>query len=89
MYYYYYIALFEAPGTVVQALQECHQASVQAPQHVSGKVKVHGRKTWQIPVGVMQIIAATCSEHYSDTTVLFEPLDSALPAGLLASPALV
>lgn len=36
-----------------------------------------------------QIMAATCSEQYSDSTVLFEPLDAGLPAGLLASPALV
>ncbi|XP_035796548.1 retrovirus-related Pol polyprotein from transposon 412 [Amphiprion ocellaris] len=37
----------------------------------------------------MQIVAATCSEQYSGNTVSFEPLDSGLPAGLLASPALV
>lgn len=48
-----------------------------------------GRKVWRIPGGVMKIVAATCSEHYSGTTVLFEPLDSGLLAGLLASPALV
>ena len=37
----------------------------------------------------MKIVAATCSEVFSESTVLFEPLDSGLPAGLLASPALV
>lgn len=37
----------------------------------------------------MKTIAATCSEQYSGCAVLFEPLDSGLPAGLLASPALV
>ncbi len=37
----------------------------------------------------MKIITATCSEQYSGGTVLFEPLESGLPAGLLASPALV
>lgn len=35
----------------------------------------------------MKIVAATCSEQYSGTTVLFESLDSGQPAGLLASPA--
>ncbi|KAL0185385.1 hypothetical protein M9458_021082, partial [Cirrhinus mrigala] len=37
----------------------------------------------------MKIITATCSEQCSGGTVLFEPLESGLPAGLLASPALV
>lgn len=37
----------------------------------------------------MKIVAATCSEQFSGSTVLFEPLDSGLPSGLLASPALV
>lgn len=37
----------------------------------------------------MKLVAATCSSQYSSGTVLFEPLDSGLPAGLLASPALV
>ncbi|XP_049909748.1 retrovirus-related Pol polyprotein from transposon 412 [Epinephelus moara] len=37
----------------------------------------------------MKIVAATCSEQYSGSTVLFEPLDAGLPAGLLASPTLV
>ena len=82
-------SVFEAPEAVVQALQKCHQASVNAPQHVSGRVQVRGRKAWRIPGGMMKVVAATCSELYSGTTVLFEPLDSGLPAGLLASPALV
>ena len=37
----------------------------------------------------MKIVAATCSEQYSQASVLFEPSESGLPAGLLASPALV
>lgn len=37
----------------------------------------------------MKIVAATCLEQYSGTTVFFETLDSGLPAGLLASPAFV
>lgn len=79
----------EGPESVLQALQKCHQASVQASQPASSKVKVRGRRAWRIPGGVMKIVAATCSEHHSGTSVLFEPLDSGLPAGLLASPALV
>lgn len=47
----------EAPESVVQALQKCHQASVQAPQEASGKVKVRGRKACCIPGGVMKIVA--------------------------------
>ncbi|XP_042338496.1 uncharacterized protein LOC121939556, partial [Plectropomus leopardus] len=89
------LALFDlpsvskAPEPIVQALQGCHQASVRPPQEASGRVKVRGRKACRIPGGMMKMVAATCSEQYSCSTVLFEPLDSGLPAGLLASPALV
>lgn len=41
------------------------------------------------PSSTIKLVAATCSSHYSSGTVLFEPLDSDLLAGLLASPALV
>lgn len=34
-------------------------------------------------------MAATCSVQYANGTVFFEPPESGLPAGLLASPALV
>lgn len=91
----YGLALFdlpmvsEAPWSVVQALQRCHQATAQAPLQVLGKVKVRGRAAWRILGGTMKIVAATCSSQYSGTTALFEPLDTGLPAGLLASPALV
>ncbi|KAK0153282.1 hypothetical protein N1851_005015 [Merluccius polli] len=78
----------EAPKPVMQALQKCHQASVK-PDQSAGKVKVRGKSACRIPGGVMKIVVATCSEQYSGSTVLFEPLDSGLPAGLLASPALV
>lgn len=53
-----------------------------------GRVKLR-KRAWRIPGGVMKIVAATCSEQFSGTSMLFEPLDSGLPAGLLASPALV
>lgn len=76
----------EAPKLVAQALQKCHEASVLVDQG-AGNVKVWGKKAWQIPGGTMKIVAATCLEQYSGTTVHFESLDSGLPAGLLASPA--
>ena len=88
------LALFDLPVVsgalkcVVQALQKCHQANVEIDQS-AGKVKVCGKRACRIPDGVLKIIAATCSEQYSGSTVLFEPLDYGLPAGLLASPALV
>ncbi len=37
----------------------------------------------------MKLVVMTCSAQYSSGTVLFEPLDSGLPAGLLASPSSV
>ncbi len=39
--------------------------------------------------GMMKLVAAISSECYSSGTVLFEPPEMGLPAGLLASPALV
>lgn len=83
------VCVAEAPKPVVKALQQCHHASDQASLDIPGKVKVRGKKGWQIPGGVMKIVAATCSEQYSGSTVLFEPSDVGLPAGLLASPSLV
>lgn len=79
----------EAPNLVTQALQQCHKASAQAPHCTTGRVKVWGRKPCRIPGGTMKLVAANCSVQYSGTSVLFKPLDSGLPAGLLASPALV
>ena len=79
----------EAPESVTQALQKCHQASGSPPQHVAGQVKIRGKKACRIPGGTMKLVAATCSKQYSGTSVLFEPSESGLPAGLLASPALV
>lgn len=78
-----------APEFVTQALQKCHQVGGKAPRGASGQVKVRGGRTWRIPGGTMKIVAATCSELYSGTSALFEPSESGLPAGLLASPALV
>nr|XP_043898190.1 uncharacterized protein LOC122779681 [Solea senegalensis] len=79
----------EAPKSVVQALQRCHQASLTSSSDAIGKVKLRGKKAFRIFGGTMQLVPATCSAQHSGTTVLFEPLDRGLPAGLLASPALV
>lgn len=79
----------KAPKPVVQALQWCHRVSAQALQDSPGRAKVRGKKAWRIPGGVMKVVAATCSVQFSGPTVLFEPLEFGLPAGLLASPALV
>lgn len=89
------LALFElsfvtqAPRPITQALQKCHQVTTQIPPELMVKVKVRGNRAHRIPGGVIKIVAVTCSEQCSDTTVLFEPLDCGLPAGLLASPSLV
>lgn len=37
----------------------------------------------------MKVVAATCSGHFAGETVLFEPPETGLPAGLLASAALM
>lgn len=79
----------EAPTPVVQALQRCHQASPSPPADVFSKVKLHGKKASRIFGGTMQLVPTTCSWHRSGTSVLFEPSERGLPAGLLASPALV
>lgn len=83
------VCISDAPQPVVQALQQCHHAGARASSATPGIVKVRGKKGWRIPGGVMRIVAATCSEQYSGSAVLFEPSDVGLPAGLLASPALV
>ena len=79
----------EAPKSVVQALQRCHQASLTSPSDIIGKVKLRGKKACRIFGGTMQLVPATCSNQPSGASVLFEPSDQGLPAGLLASPALV
>ncbi|XP_029941466.1 uncharacterized protein LOC115383427 [Salarias fasciatus] len=79
----------EAPEPVMRALQKCHKASGQAPRDVTGRVKVRGRKACRIPGGTMKIVVGTCAEQHSGSSALFEPLESGLPAGLLASPSLV
>ncbi len=38
---------------------------------------------------MLKLVPTTCSEQYAEGTVLFEPPGSGLPAGMLASSALV
>lgn len=79
----------QAPSSVFQALQHCHHIDSQLVSDQGGRVKVRGRRACRIPGGTMKLVVVTCSAQYSSGTVLFEPLDSGLPAGLLASPSLV
>ena len=79
----------QAPSSVLEALQQCHQATTQRSRDSFGTVRVRGPQAVRIPGGVMQFIASTCSEQPSSPGMLFEPLASGLPAGLLASPCLI
>lgn len=81
--------VLQAPGPVVEALQKCHQVAAQVQKDPTGLVRVQGKQALRIPGGVMKMVASTCSQHFADQAVLFEPPDSGLPAGLLASPCLV
>uniref|UniRef100_A0A3B5PZG8 Gypsy retrotransposon integrase-like protein 1 n=1 Tax=Xiphophorus maculatus TaxID=8083 RepID=A0A3B5PZG8_XIPMA len=78
-----------SPKPLINALQKCHAAEMQQTPKQPSKVRVRGGRACRIPGGVMKIVPTTCCEKYSGTTVLFEPSESGLPAGLLASPALV
>lgn len=82
-------SVLQAPTKIQQALQHCHQAQANAPPDRSSRVKVKGGRVCRVPGGTMKIVAATCSQHYLADDALFEPLSKGLPAGLLASPALV
>lgn len=79
----------QAPGPVVAALQRCHQSATQVPGTPTGTVRVRGKRAVRIPGGVMKLVASTCPEQFADQGALFEPPESGLPAGLLASPCLV
>lgn len=79
----------QAPGSVIEALQQCHQSTTRHPKDLFGTARVRGPWAVRIPGGVMQFVASTCPEQFSGQDVLFEPPQSGLPAGLLASPCLV
>lgn len=79
----------QAPDSVVGALQQCHQSTVQHLQDLFGTARVRGARAVRIPGGIMQFVASTCPEKFSGQAMLFELPESGLPAGLLASPCLV
>ncbi len=79
----------QAPSVMVHALQYCCHVNTEPVEGRAGRVRVRGHRACCIPGGTVKFVAATCSEHYSDSPVLFEPLEQGLPAGLLASPALI
>ena len=81
--------VLQAPGPVLVALQGYHRAAIQAPGDPTGEVRVRGRRAVRIPGGVMKLVASTCPERLSGRVVLFEPPETGLPAGLLASHCLV
>lgn len=78
-----------APRSVFQALQYCHQGSERHSVGGTMKVKVRGPRACRIGGGTIRLVATTCAEQLAGSTVLFEPTESGLPEGLLASPALV
>ena len=79
----------QAPGPVVEALQQCHQSAAHVPRDPMGAVRVRGTRALRIPGGVMKLVASTCPELCFGRSALFEPPEAGLPAGLLASPCLV
>lgn len=89
------LALFDLPvlsqasEPVRQALHQFHLTSVKASGGAPGIARVGGKRACRIPGGMRKLVAATCSQKYAGTSALFEPLESGLPAVLLASPALV
>ncbi len=77
------------PLSIFQALQHCHQGSEQPSAECTTKVRVRGPRACRVTGGTLKLVAATCAEHLAGITALFEPTESGLPEGLLASPALV
>ncbi|KAM8743095.1 uncharacterized protein AB9X84_017537 [Acanthopagrus schlegelii] len=79
----------QAPGPVLEALQRCHQAASEHQRDIIGSARVRGRRAVCISGGVIEPVATTCPEQLAGQVVLFEPAESSLPAGLLASPCLI
>lgn len=82
-------SVLQAPTPVVEALQQCHLVEVDVPSSQLSRVKVRGGRALRVSGGTMKLVPSTCSTIYADGMALFEPPESGLPAGLLASPALV
>ena len=78
----------QAPGPVLEALQQCHHANLtsEVPDRI---VRVRGGRAHRVPGGALKFIATTCSSTMLGASALFEPPSSGLPGGLLASPAIV
>ena len=81
-------SLTQAPTSLLQAFQRCHQVETQ-PSTNLGRVKARGGRACRVPVGSMMLVPSTCSAQYASGIVLFEPSESGLPPGLLVSPSLV
>lgn len=79
----------QAPRPVVVALQQCHKSVGQESVSATGTVRVRGRGAVRVPGGHMKLVASTCSEQLAGETVLLEPPETGLPAGLLVSSCLV
>lgn len=62
----------QAPGSVIEALQRCHLATVQAPRSHHGAVRVRGPRAVRVGGGTMRFVASTCPEQLSGQTTLFE-----------------
>lgn len=73
---------------IPSVLQAPNSIETNAPTEHSGHVRVKGRRVCRVPGGTMKMVVATGPQHLQDQ-ILFEPLSSGLPAGLLASPSLV
>lgn len=82
-------AVNQCPSPVMEALQHCHQATISHNVPPTGMAHVRGSQAVQISGGVRQMVASTCPEQFSGQSLLFEPTESGLPTGLLASPCLV
>ncbi|KAL1249496.1 hypothetical protein QQF64_020501 [Cirrhinus molitorella] len=76
-----------APRFVSQALQYCSNVNTVTNASCEGPVRVRGRRACRIPGGMLKLVPATCSKGFSKGVGLFEPYETGLPAGLLASPA--
>ncbi|KAK0134422.1 hypothetical protein N1851_030008 [Merluccius polli] len=81
-------SLTQAPTSLLQAFQRCHQVETQ-PSTNLGRVKARGGRACRVPGGSMMLVPSTCSAQYASGIVLFEPSESGLPPGLLVSPSLV
>lgn len=81
-------AVTQCPGPVLEALQQCHQVLRKNPGLSVGAVRVRGSRGVRFPGRVMKLVVSTCPARLEGPTLLFEPSEGELPAGLLAVPCL-